>query len=424
MTLQSSQLGRGGHRDDRRRRLLAEDLTASFAPEEQGHLGSTERNAPPIKHKSENYGEAEFLQTQPRLTDLVPRHPVALVLLLKAGLAAIAGLIALYVAAPALFHTPNSRPALANLGHSGSLANWFAELLLLAASFFAAIIYTVRRHRIDDYRGRYRVWLWAAACWFVMATDLAGSLHQGFQQTMISCFRTPIVGDGSIWWLAPAVIVVGTIGVRLWLDMRTSRLAGTALVLAAVANLTALTASFHGIKLSSPLYEVLLLHGSLLAGHLFLAWSMVLQARFVLLDAEGRLPRRTAKPKKQCAERKVKKTESKSSDANHADAASAAGALNRQDSKPDNASSDAGVATDRPQTGGTSSASPAIRRVDPPATSVGPPLSQKIAARVTMSSPSDSQPDGSKLSKADRKAMKKRLLEERLRTEQRKASHW
>ena len=51
MTLQSSQMGRGGHRDDRRRRLLAEDLTANSGPPAQD-FGDSMRNGQPPAHKS------------------------------------------------------------------------------------------------------------------------------------------------------------------------------------------------------------------------------------------------------------------------------------------------------------------------------------------------------------------------------------
>ena len=129
---------------------------------------------------------------------------------------------------------------MADLGNCGSLGNWFASLLLLAASLLAIIIYSVRRHKVDDYRGHYHVWLWAAACWFIMATDVAASLHQGLQQVMISATGTRIVGDGSIWWVVPALLLVGSIGSRLLIDMWSSRLSSEALILAAIAYITAL----------------------------------------------------------------------------------------------------------------------------------------------------------------------------------------
>ncbi len=97
MTLHSSSMGRGGHRDDRRRRLLAEDLTANSDQQATDISATWTQNGHPPAHKSENYGDAEFLQTQLRLTDLIPRRLISHFLLLMVGLAAIGGLMALYV---------------------------------------------------------------------------------------------------------------------------------------------------------------------------------------------------------------------------------------------------------------------------------------------------------------------------------------
>jgi hypothetical protein len=290
MTLHSTQMGRGGHRDDRRRRLLAEDLTANSGLPAQDISETLPRNSQPLAHKSEHYGDADFLQTQLRLTDLIPRRLISYLLLVAVGSAAIGGLIALYVWIPGLIGSPQLRPAVADLGKCGSLGNWFASLLLLTAGLLAMATYSIRRHKFDDYHGHYRIWLWAAACWFIMATDASASLHQGLQHVMISLTAMRVVGDGSVWWVIPTVLFVGSIGSRLLIDMWSSRLSSVALILAAIAYLTALAAVFHGILLQSEVAQLLLVQGVLLGGHLLLAMSMGLHARYVLLDAEGVLP--------------------------------------------------------------------------------------------------------------------------------------
>ena len=99
MTLHSSHMGRGGHRDDRRRRLLCEDLTANSGLLAQDHFRdiAAAKWSVDMLINQQNYGDAEFLQTQLRLTDLIPRRLISYLLLLTGGLAAIGGLIALYV---------------------------------------------------------------------------------------------------------------------------------------------------------------------------------------------------------------------------------------------------------------------------------------------------------------------------------------
>ena len=141
MTLHSSPMGRGGHRDDRRRRLLAEDLTANSGLPAQGISATLPRNGQPPAHKSENYGDAEFLQTQLRLTDLIPRRLISYLLLLKVGLAAIGGLMALYVWIPG----PASRRrrfgrqwliwAIAEVWETGSLPCCFSPPACWRSSF-------------------------------------------------------------------------------------------------------------------------------------------------------------------------------------------------------------------------------------------------------------------------------------------------
>ncbi len=70
------------------------------------------------------------------------------------------------------------------------------------------------------------------------------------------------------------------------------------------------------------------------------------------------------------------------------------------------------------------SSQPVLKRVTPPQASSVPSLSQKIAIPAAQGSSAAADSEGGKLSKADRKAMKKKLLDERIKRQQGKASHW
>ena len=80
------QFRRSGQRDERRRRVLNDALAVatpgSCRPSRRSAWGS-ERLA---ERKSENYGDAAFMDQQPCLTDLVPRHLAVFVLVLAAVL--------------------------------------------------------------------------------------------------------------------------------------------------------------------------------------------------------------------------------------------------------------------------------------------------------------------------------------------------
>ncbi len=384
---------------------MADDRSANLGPGEDGTLGPG--SGPTVAHKSEHYGDAEFLDTQLRLTDLIPRRWLATILLPTVGLIAIASLVTLYIASPKLFGAADRAPLAVILGDPGSLSNWLSALLLLTASFFAIINYTIRRHKTDDYHGRYRIWLWAAACWFLLASDTAAGLHQAFQAMLVSLTHVRIVGDGSIWWIAPTALLLGVVGTRLLIDMWPSRTARFAAIFAIVAYLSAALAYYRIARLPSELAGFLLLHGALLAGHLLLAWSMALHARFVLLDAEGQLPRRAAKPK--AKKKRTEKPKSKAADTsgdNSAKRVSTDDAASGRDDSGDDESRDKWISV-HPAHGGATPSSPSVLKRPGP-------LAAAVAANQAES----------KMSKADRKALKKKMLEERLKSEQRRSSNW
>jgi len=213
--------------------------------------------------------------------------------------------------------------------------------------------------------------------------------------------------------------------------MWSSRLSSAALILAAIAYLTALAGFFHAIVLQSEVFQLLLVQGAVLGGHLLLAMSMGLHARYVVLDAEGVLPRRSLKKK---AEKKVGKKRAEKTDraersttgdgAEKGSAASdtgdAADSSQGEDESFDEPSGDTWVAVDPPH----GNLQPVLKRVTSAETSVVPSLSQKLVLPGAESSSSDSASDDGKLSKADRKALKRRLIEERLKREQGKAAKW
>ncbi len=239
------------------------------------------------------------MDEQMRLIDLVPRRLAIIALWLVGGLAVISGLEVLhnwqheFSAA-----TTGVQFAAFDLTRNGCLGSWFSSLFLLAASAAAFLIYTIRRHRTDDYRGRYRIWLWAALCCFIAATDVAANLHESFRQTMIHLAKTGIWGDGTIWWIIPYILVFAVLGSRLVLDMRPCRLAIIAFLLAATCYLVAASMELGLLSMGNAVRAVMFKSGAAMYGHLMLLMSMALNARYVILDAEGLIPRQESKTNK------------------------------------------------------------------------------------------------------------------------------
>ena len=158
--------------------------------------------------------------------------------------------------------------------------------------------------------------------------------------------------------------------------------------------------------------------------------SMGLHARYVVLDAEGIIQKRSRKKVEKKAARKAvsEKPAEKSGQAatgSPAKSGSTGSACDATDSDQDtdegdeDEPDDTWVAVDPPH----GRAQPVLKRVTPAATSPAPAVAEKAAVPETESS-SVSASDVSKLSKADRKALKKKLLDERIKREQRKAANW
>jgi hypothetical protein len=295
--------------DDRRRRLLqGELLGAGSARPEEGEASTTER-ASTKKLKPPRYSKAADMSQQARITDLVPQRKLTLWLLFLFGAAVVTGLECLYFWMPKLARlTRDGRVAAFDLDGEGSLGAWFSSLLLLLSALAALLVYTLRRHRLGDYRGGYRVWLWAAACWFVMSVDEAGSLHEGFKELMTYLTGNRLYGDGSVWWVMAYGGVLGLIGLVVLWDLRECAFAATSLVLTALCYAAAVLtqlgyvgdlAARNGLFLKGA-RAVMIEEGCEMAGDLLLLLAMVSYARFLIRDIQG-LNKKKSKKKRPTA---------------------------------------------------------------------------------------------------------------------------
>jgi len=228
-----------------------------------------------------------------RLIDLIPRRLTTFALWFLAGLTVVVGLEALYAWMPDLAPmTTDGRVAAFDLDGEGSLAAWFSSVVLVLACLGAIMVYAIRRYKTDDYQGYYRIWVWAAMCWLLMSIDEAASLHEGFKEMMARVTGTPLMGDGSIWWVICYGFLLGAVGSRLLIDMRTCRLSSAALLTAGGCYLLAVVTQLGWLLPESGARGVMVEEGAEMIGNLLLLLAMGLHARYVILDAEGLLSQR------------------------------------------------------------------------------------------------------------------------------------
>jgi hypothetical protein len=272
---------------DRRRRILKDEILSAsnnHASLRATSDGGTSGGAP-------RYSDAAGVENHPQITDLIPRRYSTIAILVMIGVGLTTAMAALHdFARPIAAATGLQNTAAIELTANGSLSSWLASVVLLVASASCLLTYSIRRHRIDDYRGRYRVWLGAAlACFIVSANSVAG-LHQVVADVLVHVTGWSALRDGAMWWLVLAGLPIAWIVVRSMLDMRECRVA-TALLFAAVASYSVSAAAFLDLLvIQVPRVKSLTIGASLLLGNWFILAAAVAYARFIVLDAQGLVP--------------------------------------------------------------------------------------------------------------------------------------
>jgi hypothetical protein len=209
-------------------------------------------------------------------------------MLVVTGVASVALLGALHYFAPkvaAFVGLPTTRPF--DLGEPGSIAAWVAAVVLLVASVGCLLIYLIRRHRIDDFKGRYRVWLGASAACLVLSANSVAGLHQVVAHSLSHFVGWTALRDGAVWWLAVAGLPISWIALRALIDLKECRLAATFACAAAMCYAASAAGYFGFIPAIQQQNASLVTGAATLLGHWLALASIVSYARFVILDAQG-----------------------------------------------------------------------------------------------------------------------------------------
>ena len=155
-------------RQQRRRRVWPDEVTQLGPDTEAPATGA----ASVTGQQRETYTSQARRDEQPRLTDLIPTRRRVLVAWYAAGAIVIGILEGLHSrldwlaeqVAPAV-------PRALDLAERGSFASWFSSAWLSITALTSVLVFSLRRHRVDDYRGRYRIWIWAALAWMALAVN-------------------------------------------------------------------------------------------------------------------------------------------------------------------------------------------------------------------------------------------------------------
>jgi hypothetical protein len=189
---------------------------------------------------------------------------------------------------------PGADLQMLDAGAGNSLAAWLRAGTLALAAALAVIVYVVRRHRTDDYRGGYRIWLWASAWLLAMSADQVAGLRAAWEAACTQASGWGGATRGAVWWMAPCALAAAAIGGRLAIEMRECRTSTSFLLSSAGAWILG-----EGLRMSAgaaaPGSVIAVACGVLAQWGIAVALSV--HARYVVLDAAGELRRRKKKSK-------------------------------------------------------------------------------------------------------------------------------
>jgi len=218
-------LGLRAHYEERRRRVVL----SSPDRESSGKNGGTAAIAK--GQQVAPYIEAARSENQPHITDLVPRKSAALILLAMAAVTVVFGIEAAY-SLRIEWGDKTPFPAALGLEGYGNLASCYRSVVLGLASLVSSLIYSLRRHRLDDYRAYYRVWLLTAGACLLLAINQAAPFGEAVRAVLLHFTQWGIFAPAGYLWqggLLGGLAII--LGLTMW-DMLGDRFCVVVLVAA------------------------------------------------------------------------------------------------------------------------------------------------------------------------------------------------
>ena len=276
---------RSGQPDERRRRVLMDEIATP---------GSDTEKAQPTTAKGpvRAYHESVLSDRQRRVSELIPIRPFKVVATILLLLTAVAAIEALYIfTAPLAGHAKGEHPfAALDLAARGNIGSWFSSLLFAAGALAVMGLLSIRAHRVDDYRGRYRVWWWVAAALLWASVDTATGLHDALGHGIQLLAGDKMPGGARLMWVGLYGLAFGTLATRAAFEIWSSSLAVVGSSCAALLYFACIAVQLELLPAMGDPVLSTVVHSALgLLAHVTLVSSVLLYARHVHLDAQGRL---------------------------------------------------------------------------------------------------------------------------------------
>ena len=272
----------------RRRRVLNEEALAASA------MGITARSRDELSRTpgdTPRYGAGANIENHPQVTDFVPRRYRVITLVMMVGIALGVGgeLIANYSLQLGEL-LGNISPQLVTVTLADGLVAWTSATALLVAACYARLVYSLRRHRVDDNCGRYRVWKWASWTAVLLSMNSVVNAHAILAHALGYSTGWNVLPRNVGWWLTPTALLGGWLLLKVIRDASECRIALVTYMLGVIGLVTAGIACCWVPAWASEWHDMIGRQLPLL-GNILLTTGTLLFARYVVLDVQGLIER-------------------------------------------------------------------------------------------------------------------------------------
>ncbi|XZE44920.1 hypothetical protein SH467x_000118 [Pirellulaceae bacterium SH467] len=296
------------HRQDRRRRVMLDSLaqdtelaveTVRARRRTKSRVADDEEDYD-RSYRDPGYSQAVRSTCQQRLVQFIPVRRGTVAILLT-GLWFMFGLL---LFTHYWIHTSSSATATATLTNlpigylfhlrsPHGIAHWLTSQLWLLTSLASCMIFNLRRHKLDDYRARYRIWVFIALAALFSSFDASTSVLQLIGMSIDSWARKEIGYGGWPLVLASFASLIGVLGIRLSSELRSVPSSVTSWIFGLVAWAVSALLGTGLLKVAMPPQQLDLLVGGLwLGGILAVFQSAAMYLRTTYIQAQKRFLQR------------------------------------------------------------------------------------------------------------------------------------
>ena len=276
---------------ERRRRVMKEEvLSASFA----AYKGSME-NQDIEPGDTPRYGAGANIENHPQITDFVPRRyrVIGSVFLLILCVGIVAEVISYFAPSIHLWTEVVSveeiRSVLAN-----RMVAWASATMLLCVACYMRLIHSLRRHRVDDSRGRYRIWRLASWTAVFLSCNAVVGIHEPIARILGNLSGWNLLSGNVGWWIIPSGLIGLWLMTKIVIDVAECRAAQFSYALSVVFFGLAVPSLVGWTPLALSDFPGLELRTLPLIANLLLLIGTLLNARFVVLDVQGLIEHHSA----------------------------------------------------------------------------------------------------------------------------------